>query len=71
MDTQSLGQFIIVAIFTFVLTLVMMNLLIALMGNAYERVQANNRAADAKALAYMLLEIEVFYTAFRCKRRIH
>lgn len=33
-----LGHFIIMVLFTFILTLVMMNLLIALMGDTYEKV---------------------------------
>lgn len=45
-------------IYTFILTLVMMNLLIALMGNTYEKVQSNYKSADATALAQMIFEIE-------------
>jgi uncharacterized membrane protein len=43
------------AIFAFLLPLIMMNLLIGIMSSVYEKVQSNAKAADAKALAFLLL----------------
>lgn len=44
--------------FSFLVPLVLMNMLIALMADSYTRVQSNAVAADARALAEMLLEME-------------
>ena len=51
-------QLLLFALFTFFTSLVLMNLLIAIMSDSYERVQANAAAADARALAEMILEME-------------
>jgi hypothetical protein len=54
----TLGEFTVLAIYAFILPLIMMNLLIVLMGNTYEKVQSNFKSADATALASMLYEVE-------------
>lgn len=41
-------QFIIFVVFSFFIPLILMNMLIAIMSDAYERVQANAVAADSK-----------------------
>jgi hypothetical protein len=47
-------QFFIFIMFSFLVPLVLMNMLIAIMSDSYARVQSNSVAADAKALAEML-----------------
>lgn len=51
-------QFFIFIMFSFLVPLVLMNMLIALMADSYTRVQSNAVAADARALADMLMEME-------------
>jgi len=51
-------QFIIFALFSFFVPLVLMNMLIAIMSDVYERVQSNAAAADARQLAEMIHEME-------------
>lgn len=51
-------RFIVFIIFSFLIPLVLMNMLIALMSDSYSRVQTNAVAADAKALAEMEAEME-------------
>jgi len=47
-------KFVIFVMFSFLVPLVLMNMLIAIMSDSYARVQTNAVAADAKALAEML-----------------
>lgn len=62
-------QYFIFIMFSFLVPLVLMNMLIAIMSDSYARVQSNSIAADARALAEMLEEMEeVFqfiFTVFR------
>lgn len=51
-------NFLIFVLFSFLIPLVLMNMIIALMGDSYTRVQTNAIAADARALADMLFELE-------------
>lgn len=44
--------------FTFFIPLTLMNMLIAIMSDTYGRVQGNVQAADARAIAEMMLEME-------------
>ena len=60
-DDYTTTGFIIFAFFSFFVTLIMMNLLIAIMSDSYERVQANSLAADARILASLILEMEEIY----------
>jgi ABC-type multidrug transport system fused ATPase/permease subunit len=59
-DFQDFGtvKFFIFVLFTFFIPLLLMNMLIAIMSDAYERVQANSAAADVRSLADMELEYE-------------
>lgn len=64
-------RFIIFSIFAFLLTLLMMNLLIAIMSEIVGKVQENKLAADSRCLAKMLLDIENIVFFFKhtiCKR---
>jgi F0F1-type ATP synthase membrane subunit b/b' len=56
-------KFTVFVLFTFFIPLLLMNMLIAIMSDAYERVQSNAAAADARQLADMQLEYEeiVYY----------
>ena len=47
-------QFAVFIMFSFLVPLVLMNMLIAIMSDSYSRVQSNAVAADARALAEML-----------------
>lgn len=44
-------SFLVFFIFAFFIPLVLLNMLIAIMGDSYARVQANAIAADARSLA--------------------
>lgn len=44
--------------FSFFVPLLLMNLLIAIMSDVYERVQSNVNSADARILAEMIFEME-------------
>ena len=61
-----LGFFIFV-LFSFFIPLVLMNMLIAIMGDSYSRVQENSIAADTRGLGSMLLEMEEV-VHFLCRR---
>jgi len=52
-------------IFSFFVPLTLMNMLIAIMSDAYERVQSNAQAADTKILADMILEMEELFRFFK------
>ena len=54
-DTQS---FVVFIIGSFLCPLIMLNLLIAIMSDTYDRVQDGMAIADTKEIAEMLLEIE-------------
>ena len=62
--TENPLQMILFSLFTFFTSLVLMNLLIAIMSDSYERVQANAAAADARSLADMILEMEQIVNYF-------
>ena len=62
MDTP---RFFLFAIFAFMLTLLMMNLLIAIMSEIVGKVHENSQAADSRSLAEMLYEVENFVYFFR------
>ncbi len=68
-DFESIGlvQFLIFALFLFFIPLVLMNMLIAIMSDAYERVQSNAQSADSKILADMILEMEELTRFFKNK----
>lgn len=51
-------KFFVFALFSFIIPLVLMNLLIAIMSDSYARIQENSKAADARALADMEMEME-------------
>jgi len=57
-DEAGLFEFFIFALFSFFIPLTLMNMLIAIMADAYERVQSNAISADAKQLAEMEHEYE-------------
>ena len=58
-------KFFVFVFFSFVIPLVLMNLLIAIMSDSYARVQENAKAADARAMASMILEQEELYYLFK------
>jgi len=62
-------RFAFFMIFSLFIPLILMNMLIAIMSDCYERVQSNAVAADFKALAGMLLEQEElaywYYSKFK------
>jgi uncharacterized membrane protein len=60
-------KFFIFVLFTFFIPLLLMNMLIAIMSDAYERVQANSAAADARSLADMELEYEELIYFFQTR----
>ena len=66
-DIENFGliRYLVFAAFTFIIPLTLMNLLIAIMGDAYNRVQENSKAADARALANMELEMEQLVYFFK------
>ena len=51
-------QVLIFSLFCFLIPLLLMNMMIAILSDSYERIQSNAVSADAKAMADMLLEIE-------------
>jgi len=51
-------RFFIFILFTLFVPLLLMNMLIAIMSDAYERVQANAMSADYRSMAQMLQEME-------------
>jgi len=57
-------QFLIFVVFSFFIPLLLMNMLIAIMSSAYERIQENSEAADARMLAELQLEYEEVITYF-------
>mmetsp|Transcript_22378 Transcript_22378/g.16861 ORF Transcript_22378/g.16861 Transcript_22378/m.16861 type:complete len:123 (+) Transcript_22378:2239-2607(+) len=57
-------QFIFFVVFSFFIPLLLMNMLIAIMSSAYERIQENSEAADARMLAELQLEYEEIITFF-------
>src|ERR1700761_1861799 len=59
-DSYGAMQFFVFAIFAFFIPLTLMNMLIAIMSDVYQRVQENAVSADAKSLADMTLEMEEF-----------
>jgi hypothetical protein len=55
-DEFSTVNFCVFVFFSFIIPLVLMNLLIAIMSDSYARVQENSKSADSRALANMILE---------------
>jgi hypothetical protein len=68
-DEHSTTQFIVFIIFSFFVTILLMNMVIAIMSDSYERVMANATPADCRLLASMLLEMEqiVHFISLRFK----
>ena len=58
-------KFIIFVFSTFIVPLVMMNLLIAIISDSYARIQANSVSANSRALAEMILEMEQITNLFK------
>jgi hypothetical protein len=56
-------------IFIFFIPLILMNMLIAIIGNTYGRVQADIEAADCRNLANLLLEVEELFTVIKGNRQ--
>lgn len=61
-------EFFIFFLFSFFMPLVLLNMLVAIMGDSYARVQANAIAADCRQLAELELELDelvnLYYTKF-------
>lgn len=64
-STYSWIQFVIFFIFSFFIPLMLLNMLIAIMSDVYERVQSNVTSADARSLAEMILEMEELVYLFK------
>jgi len=60
-------KFFMFSMFTFLIPLTLMNMLIAIMSDTYGRVQENSAAADARALAEWLHELEEITRIFTFK----
>ena len=60
LDDYPLYNFFIFMIFSFLIPMVLMNMMIALMGDSYTRVQNNAIAADTRALCVMQLDLDEF-----------
>jgi len=61
--------FIIFTVFSFFIPILLLNMLIAIMSDSYERVMANKIPADCRQLASMLLEMEQIVNYFNIKLR--
>jgi hypothetical protein len=57
-DEFSITKFIVFMVSSFVVPLVMMNLLIALISDSYAKIQENQVSTNSRSLAEMLLEME-------------
>ena len=64
-DTISM-KFVIFLIYSLLIPIVLMNLLIAILSDAYERVQSQAKSADIKVLASLIQEVEIM---LRCLRK--
>ncbi len=58
LDNFTLTQFLIFVIYSFFVPILLLNMLIAIMSDSYERVMANAIPADCRQLASMLVELE-------------
>jgi hypothetical protein len=64
-DTFTFVKFMVFVIFSFVVPLVMMNLLIAIISDSYAVITSNQVSTNSRSLAEMLLEMEQLVNLFR------
>jgi hypothetical protein len=64
-DEFSITKFMVFVVSTFIVPLVMMNLLIALISDSYATIQANQVSTNTRSLAEMLLEMEQITNLFK------